>query len=347
MTGLFLLEYPTQYLCIGLMIGRYFPSIDAQTQGVLVTEDGYSFPCKVEGSASRFLEQHPELLSESHIWGVWPRTLKESPGLFLTLKSIRPQNNTTQEQEQIVLVDCFCIRGIVVFQNNKLEKLAIRIQRNLKPPKGHQKEKRWQPFTVIVDGFLPEKALGQFWELNCRREGERLVVDDAKFIQEMGLPPKNPKATAIEAQSSQKQPQETADRATLLPSEGSLVPTSSAPSSESQPEQLLQPEEEDMAIPGKLEIVIKISEFPADVKTVENNWKQFEIDCEGKVVSVTVKPKVFKKLEDAKANYPMWVAAIAGKMGAATEKGFVLNEPSIQTFEKKPKEPKPAESGVG
>ena len=97
-----------------------------------------------------------------------------------------------------------------------------------------------------------------------------------------------------------------------------------------------------MATQGKLELTIKISEFPADVKTVENGWKSFEIDCDGRIVSVTVKPKVFKKLEQAQTDYPMWVAAIAGKMGEATEQGFVLNEPAIQVFEKKPKEPKEA-----
>ncbi|MEP0859730.1 fertility inhibition FinO-like protein [Trichocoleus sp. DQ-U1] len=95
-----------------------------------------------------------------------------------------------------------------------------------------------------------------------------------------------------------------------------------------------------MTTSGKLEITIKISEFPADVKTVENGWKSFEIDCDGRLVSVTIKPKVFKKLEQAQAEYPMWVAAIAGKMGETSENGFVLVEPNIQVFEKKPKEPK-------
>ncbi len=89
-----------------------------------------------------------------------------------------------------------------------------------------------------------------------------------------------------------------------------------------------------MTTSGKLEITIKISEFPADVKTVENGWKSFEIDCDGRLVSVTVKPKVFKKLEQAQAEYPMWVAAIAGKMGQTSENGFVLVEPNIQVFEK-------------
>ncbi|MBD1903611.1 fertility inhibition FinO-like protein [Trichocoleus sp. DQ-A3] len=97
-----------------------------------------------------------------------------------------------------------------------------------------------------------------------------------------------------------------------------------------------------MTTSGKLEITIKISEFPADIKTVENGWKSFEIDCDGRLVSVTVKPKVFKKLEQAQAEYPMWVAAIAGKMVETSENGFVLVEPNIQVFEKKPKEPKEA-----
>jgi len=92
---------------------------------------------------------------------------------------------------------------------------------------------------------------------------------------------------------------------------------------------------------GKLELIIKINEFPNNVETNKDNWKTFELDCDGRVVSVTVKPKIWKKLEDAVANYPQWVAAISGKMGESTSNGFVLSEPSIQVFEKKPKEPKP------
>ncbi len=95
-----------------------------------------------------------------------------------------------------------------------------------------------------------------------------------------------------------------------------------------------------MATPGKLELTIKINEFPADVQTVENGWKEFELDCEGQLVTIKIKPKVFKKLEQAQADYPMWVAAIAGKMGEPTENGFVLDQPNIQVFERKPKEPK-------
>ena len=93
-----------------------------------------------------------------------------------------------------------------------------------------------------------------------------------------------------------------------------------------------------MTITGKLEVTIKISEFPAGVQTVENGWKAFDVDCDGKIVSVTLKPKMFKKLEDAKANYPQWVGAIAGKLVHIGKDGFVLGEPNVQVFERKPKE---------
>lgn len=59
-----------------------------------------------------------------------------------------------------------------------------------------------------------------------------------------------------------------------------------------------------MAVAGKLELTIKISDFPTNVETLENGWKKFEVDCDGRIASITVKPKVFKKLEEAQANYP-------------------------------------------
>ncbi|MBW4505525.1 MAG: fertility inhibition FinO-like protein [Scytonematopsis contorta HA4267-MV1] len=86
-------------------------------------------------------------------------------------------------------------------------------------------------------------------------------------------------------------------------------------------------------------MIIKISELP-QVKTVENGWQQFELECDSRIVSVTLKPKVWKKLTDAQANYPMWVASVTGKIGQATSNGFELVEPNVQTFEKKSKEPK-------
>ena len=89
-------------------------------------------------------------------------------------------------------------------------------------------------------------------------------------------------------------------------------------------------------VSGSLEITIKIRQRP-EVETVQNGWQQFNVSCNGTVFTITVKPKVWRKFEEALAAYPEWVAAIRGKLGKGTSQGFVLDEPGIQVFEKKPK----------
>ena len=97
-----------------------------------------------------------------------------------------------------------------------------------------------------------------------------------------------------------------------------------------------------MSVPGKLEATIKINELPTS-EVVENGWQRFTIDCEGRQVSATVKPKVWKKLTTANEQYESWVAAITGRIGELTPDGFILESPSIQAFERKPKAAKPTE----
>lgn len=65
------------------------------------------------------------------------------------------------------------------------------------------------------------------------------------------------------------------------------------------------------------------------------------MDCDGQIITIKLKLKAFKKLDEAKSNYSMWVATITGKVGDATpNNGFMLADPALQVFEKKPKEPK-------
>ena len=91
-----------------------------------------------------------------------------------------------------------------------------------------------------------------------------------------------------------------------------------------------------MNVSGRLEVTIKVNELPQTTQT-QNGWHQFTMDCDGKSVSVTVRPKVWNKFKGKAEEYPLWVAAISGKVGALSGEGFVLEQPSIQVFEKKPK----------
>ena len=59
--------------------------------------------------------------------------------------------------------------------------------------------------------------------------------------------------------------------------------------------------------------------------------KPFNIETAEQIVTVTLKPKVFKKLKQAQENYPMWASAIAGMMGEKTNSGFVLKKPKEST----------------
>jgi hypothetical protein len=95
-----------------------------------------------------------------------------------------------------------------------------------------------------------------------------------------------------------------------------------------------------MAISGKLELTIKLNQFPDPVATVQSGWREFQIDCgPGREITVTLRPKLFAKLEAACAKGTPWVAALAGQLGPATPTGFVLTEPNLQVFDVKPKPP--------
>lgn len=79
-------------------------------------------------------------------------------------------------------------------------------------------------------------------------------------------------------------------------------------------------------ITGKLEITTKINELPQP-KILENSWQQFDIDCDGRIISVT-KPKVWKKLTDTASNYPQYIATITLQLGQQTDNRFVLDKPN-------------------
>ena len=91
-----------------------------------------------------------------------------------------------------------------------------------------------------------------------------------------------------------------------------------------------------MAIPGKLEVTIKVNQLP-EAKPASAQTMLFAVQADGKTVVVEVKNKVWNNLKTANEKYPQWVAAITGKMGAGVQGGFRLDSPAVQVFEKKPK----------
>jgi hypothetical protein len=90
--------------------------------------------------------------------------------------------------------------------------------------------------------------------------------------------------------------------------------------------------------------MIKINQLPTEVTENKHGWKEFKLDCGGRAVAVSLRPRMWAKIAEAAQNWPLWLAAISGGMGQSVGQGFVLTEPSVQVFERKPKEPPPPEA---
>ena len=101
-------------------------------------------------------------------------------------------------------------------------------------------------------------------------------------------------------------------------------------------EQALLKEVIAMAVPGKLDVTLKINQRP-QAKPATAQTVVFAVQAEGSTVVVELKNKMWNSLKTAAETDPQWVAAITGPMGEAVEGGFRLVNPAVQVFEKKPK----------
>ncbi len=94
-------------------------------------------------------------------------------------------------------------------------------------------------------------------------------------------------------------------------------------------------------MPGKLDVILKLNQTPEPNAPDAQAGIAFDVLCGARTVSVTLRPKMWTRILDAKSKGGELTIAIAGKMGTATPAGFVLDEPNVQVFEKKPKDAPP------
>ncbi len=313
------------YMSVGAIRGQYQPSVDVFSKGVLLSEDGTQFPAILYPKLEHLLQQQPSLLTQQQIFGVWPCTSTESPELFLKLKSIRKTESEQAYAQAIADIDKFSICGIIVSQNQEAEQVVIQIKRNGKIPQGLVKDPAWQPFNLEIVGKLPDEAVGQFWELTCHRQGDELVISQANLFVDF---PSAAKKSLVDATNAATK------SAAVAPTPEARITDNLSP---------IEPNSDPSPTTGKMEVVVKLNQFPDDVRTVDKGWLEFVVDTGEVMVTVTVKPKVFAVLEQAKLDYPDWVAAISGQMGEMTATGFRLESPAIKVFERKAKETSPSE----
>lgn len=97
----------------------------------------------------------------------------------------------------------------------------------------------------------------------------------------------------------------------------------------------------------RLDLVIKITSLPKHSQIVTNGWHEFYVEVDKRLVKITVRPKVWRRLQFAATNYPFWIATIRGKKGANLESyGFELLEPIVQIFMREASEQEVARASI-
>lgn len=195
---------PMQYRAIGLLRGRYKPTDEQFTRGEMITSDGTMIEAVLLGRVMSLVKNHLDL-EQDHLWVVYPRTREKQEDLHVQIvgvwepEKLSKPDDEAEEQESPgylpsseVEDNYFSIRGEIIFHAPESQSLIVKIQQ---APR--KKDDRAKMFKLKLNGVLTGKTIGYFWELNVRREGANLVVQDGRSIG-MIPPKKRPKGAAGE-----------------------------------------------------------------------------------------------------------------------------------------------------
>lgn len=188
---------PMQYRAIGLVKGKYIPSEQQFNRGVLLTAEGTLLDAVLLGRVMSLVKKHLDLERE-HLWVVYPRTREKQRSLHIQVlgvwepaelnsdQSLSISDSGTAVSENTPVSDgYFSIRGEVVYQAEDKGYVVVKIRQA--PRKDSEDAKA---FKLRLEGVLPPKALGYFWNLNIRRQENMLVIDQGNSIA-MVPPQKN------------------------------------------------------------------------------------------------------------------------------------------------------------
>lgn len=350
------------YQAIGTVCGSFEPSKENPEMGMLVTESGLEIPARTDWRLLRQLKKkfpeyvtNPELLPKPALWTVYPNT---NPLRFQLVNintqhspvsdSTEPKTDNEREVERFRLVGQ--IESVI--DGN----IAILIRRNQQPPRSKEEATEYQPFVLQVKGSLPTESVGQIWELEVQRQETTLVLVKGYFVRHsLGKPKLIEQKQKIDSRSTKaatdvlppvrKAAKEQSSVQTPVQQEGATNPQPGDCATKSALPQTFAQETTSTAstrasksiTKGKMEVVVKVTEFPEDVKTVDKGWKEFTVDTGVAMVTISVKPKAFGLIEQAQQTCPSWIAAISGQMSEQTATGFRLESLAVQVFERKTK----------
>ncbi|WP_404787225.1 hypothetical protein [Altericista sp. CCNU0014] len=184
---------PMQFRAIGLVQGKYRPSEDRFNRGVLEVEGGLQIDAVLLGQVMSLVKKYIDL-DRLYFWVVYPRTREKEQTLHLQVVGVWSADGfspiTGEEQAapasantelaQPIEDGYFSVRGQIVYQSNEKELLYVKIQQTARKTKS--RDERNKAFKLKIIGTLPQKAVGYFWDLNVKRQGNDLVLQNGTSI---------------------------------------------------------------------------------------------------------------------------------------------------------------------
>ncbi len=217
---------PKQYRAIGLVAGRYEPSEEQFTRGNLITPEGTAIDAVLLGKVMSLVKNH---LSdqEDHLWVVYPRTRQKEKTLHVQIMGVwEPEKLTpassesqaqttkatatvteespaqtteatatvtegpseTEDPGELEIQDgYFSIRGEVIFQSQDEQYIVVKIKQS---PKDSDTKPKF--FKLQLEGTLPGKAVGHFWDLHVKRQENSLLIEQGNDMGSIAPKKKKP-----------------------------------------------------------------------------------------------------------------------------------------------------------
>jgi len=285
---------------------HFYQAIGELRGTLVVAEDGTKF---LETEEARYLAFIPLQVEKKYLdkyqrqqvyWRVYPQFTEQ--GLAFQVVSLSDQPHQGHRQ--------FTLQG------DWMESGQLQIWRNAVA--GEVNASNWRPRSLPLSWSDAPPADGAFWQLQAE-----LINGTLKIVTADGPFPHPPRLEKLPESKTQRQRL------------GANLPKPQLKREQSTTTEFISWEEV-TPVSGKLELTIKLNTLPQVLKA--NGECHFKVDCDGRMVQISMKQKQWSKFETASATYPQWVAATTGQMGAATADGFVLEQPSIQVFERKVRE---------
>jgi hypothetical protein len=194
---------PMQYRAIGLVKGKYMPSAEQLTRGTLLATDGTLIDAVLLGRVMSLVKNHLNL-DQAHLWVVYPRSRQEDGNLHVQIVGVwepeklnqatsteipaieedlsQPTVETPSEVSEpeglpVLKNGYFSIRGEVIYQSREEEQVIVKIRQS--PRKETEKIKF---FKLKLKGFLGERVIGHFWDLQIDLQASALVIQEANDI---------------------------------------------------------------------------------------------------------------------------------------------------------------------